>query len=279
MNKFRSIKVPGEVVGEKVIVLVDGGATHNFVDEKFVGRKKLKAEPFGGFNVVTGKNGNIVPCNKMVRKLDLRFKDYTVDDFFVFPVGGTPPLVLGVQWLWKLGDHTTNYQTLKLKFQANGRDIVLHGIKENAPEKESKIMQVSAKSMGRIIGKRDILWTAAIFTTQGNKSLGHYPQIQAVLHKHKRVFDDPSKGLPPSRGFQHVIELETGTKPIVINPYRHPKVFKDEIEKTIKELLDSGHIRPSSSLFASSVVLVKKKDGSMRMCIDYRALNKKTIKK
>jgi hypothetical protein len=61
-------------------------------------------------------------------------------------------------------------------------------------------------------------------------------------------------------------------------PYRHPRRFKDEIEKEIKELLAMGHIRPSSNPFASSVVLVLKKDGTMRMCIDYRALNKKTIK-
>jgi hypothetical protein len=54
--------------------------------------------------------------------------------------------------------------------------------------------------------------------------------------------------------------------------------FKDEIEKAIKELLAMGHIRPSSSPFASLVVLVLKKDGTMRMCIDYRALNKKNIK-
>jgi hypothetical protein len=60
-------------------------------------------------------------------------------------------------------------------------------------------------------------------------------------------------------------------------PYKHPKKFKDEIEKAIKELLEMGHIRLSSSPFASSVVLVKK-DGTMRMCIDYRAFNKKTIK-
>jgi hypothetical protein len=60
--------------------------------------------------------------------------------------------------------------------------------------------------------------------------------------------------------------------------YRHPRRFKDEIEKAIKELLPIGHIEPSSSPFASSDVLVLKKDGTMRMCIDYRALNKKTIK-
>jgi hypothetical protein len=75
-----------------------------------------------------------------------------------------------------------------------------------------------------------------------------------------------------------MIELEEGTKPIITSPYRHPKKYKDEIEKSIKELLDMGHIRPSSSPFASSVVLVEKEDGTMHMCIDYRALNKNTIK-
>ena len=85
-------------------------------------------------------------------------------------------------------------------------------------------------------------------------------------------------GLPPDRGFEHVIELEQGAKPVITTPYYHPRGCKEEIEKTIKELLDMGFIRPSSSPFASSVVLVKKEDGTMRMRIDYKALNKKTIK-
>lgn len=64
----------------------------------------------------------------------------------------------------------------------------------------------------------------------------------------------------------------------MITLYRHPRVYKDEIEKTITELLDMGFIRPSSISFACLVVLVKKKDVTMRMCIDYRLLSKKTIK-
>ena len=92
------------------------------------------------------------------------------------------------------------------------------------------------------------------------------------------MFGEIPPGRPPNRGFEHTIELEEGAKSVITTPYRHPKSFKDEIEKAIKELLAMGHIRPSSSPFESSVVLVKKKDGTMRMCIDYRALNKKTIK-
>ena len=65
---------------------------------------------------------------------------------------------------------------------------------------------------------------------------------------------------------------------IITTPYLHPKAYWDEMERAIHELLALGHIKPSSSPFASSVVLVKKKDGSLHMCIDYRALNKKTLK-
>ena len=75
-----------------------------------------------------------------------------------------------------------------------------------------------------------------------------------------------------------MIELEVGTLPTKIHSYKHPKRFKDEIEKEIKELLELGLMRPSYSPVASSMVLVKKKDGTLRMCIDYRALNKKAIK-
>jgi hypothetical protein len=92
------------------------------------------------------------------------------------------------------------------------------------------------------------------------------------------VFGPIPPWVPPDRGFEHIIELEEGAKLVITTPYRHTKKYKDGIEKAIKEFLDMGHIRPNTSPFASSVVLVKKKDGTMRMCIDFRALNKKTVK-
>jgi hypothetical protein len=97
------------------------------------------------------------------------------------------------------------------------------------------------------------------------------------LSKHDRIFGEIPPGRPPNREFEHTIELEEGGKPMITTSYRHSKKFNDEIEKAIKELLDMGHIRPSSCPFTSSVFLVKKKDGKMRMCIDYRALNKKIV--
>ena len=76
--------------------------------------------------------------------------------------------------------------------------------------------------------------------------------------------------LPPTRTHDHHIPLVPNTPPVNIRPYRHPPVQKDAIELMVKELLDSGVIRPSQSPFSSPIVMVKKKDGSWRMCIDYR---------
>jgi hypothetical protein len=96
----------------------------------------------------------------------------------------------------------------------------------------------------------------------------HYPaDIQGLLGKKEIVFNPLQVVRPHNRIFDHVIDLETGIKPMITTPYRHPKRFKDEIEKPIKELLDMGHIIPSSSPFTLSIEIVKKKYGTMRMCI------------
>jgi hypothetical protein len=139
---------------------------------------------------------------------------------------------------------------------------------------------VTTKRMEAIFKRDEIVKAKCRISTRvDEQGKVHYtPDIQEILDKHNKVFGLISPGVPPDRGFEHIIKLEVGAKPVITTPYRHPKKYKDEIEKAIKELLDMGHIKPSSSPFASSVVVVKKKDGTMQMCIDFRALNKKTIK-
>uniref|UniRef100_A0A7C9B4J8 Reverse transcriptase domain-containing protein n=1 Tax=Opuntia streptacantha TaxID=393608 RepID=A0A7C9B4J8_OPUST len=104
------------------------------------------------------------------------------------------------------------------------------------------------------------------------------PQLQFLLQQHQDLFAEPAT-LPPSRGiFDHKIPLEQGTNPFCIRPYRYPLQQKDVIEELVQEMLDKGIIQYSTSPFASPVVLVRKKDGTWRMCVDYRELNKHTIK-
>jgi hypothetical protein len=92
------------------------------------------------------------------------------------------------------------------------------------------------------------------------------------------VFSTPH-GLPPSCGVHdHSIPLVLGSLPPNIRLYRHPFSQKNEIEKMVQEFLTAGVILPSTSPYSSSIVMVMKKEGSWRMCPDFRALNKLTIK-
>jgi hypothetical protein len=102
--------------------------------------------------------------------------------------------------------------------------------------------------------------------------------LQSILSKHQVVFSTP-QGLPPSHGVHdHSIPLVPGSLPPNIRPYHHPFYQKNEIEKMVQELLNSGVILPSMIPYSSPVVMVLKKEGSWCMCLDFRALNKLTIK-
>jgi hypothetical protein len=103
------------------------------------------------------------------------------------------------------------------------------------------------------------------------------PDLQAVLATFEDVFSEPTS-LPPHRQLDHAIYLESGAQPTNARPYRYSPLQKDEIERQVKEMLAAGIITESMSPFASPVLLVKKKDGTWRFCIDYRRLNEMTIK-
>ena len=84
--------------------------------------------------------------------------------------------------------------------------------------------------------------------------------------------------LPPNKKIEHLIEIEPGEKLVNIKPYRYPHHHKTKIERLTQDLLKCGVISKSRSPYATLVVLVRKNDGSFRLCIDYIGLNKVTIK-
>jgi hypothetical protein len=102
------------------------------------------------------------------------------------------------------------------------------------------------------------------------------PVIQ-LSDRHLDCFQEP-KTLPPHRPYDHAINLLPGVQPVNVKPYHYTPQQKDEIEKQVREMLRNSIIRPSRSPFGSPVLLVKKKDGSWRLCIDYRQLNALTVK-
>ncbi|GKB26750.1 hypothetical protein Tco_0866151 [Tanacetum coccineum] len=101
--------------------------------------------------------------------------------------------------------------------------------------------------------------------------------IPVVLEFPGMFLEDLSR-LPPSREVEFRIDLIPGAMHVAKSPYRLAPTELQELSNQLKELQDKGFIRPSSSLWGAPVLFAKKKDGSFRMCIDYRELNKLTIK-
>jgi hypothetical protein len=99
-----------------------------------------------------------------------------------------------------------------------------------------------------------------------------------VVHYYPDVFPEELPGMPPDRDIEFAIELQPGTAPISKRPYRMPPAELAELKKQLQELLDKGFIRPSTSPWGCPALFVKKKDESLRMCVDYRPLNAVTIK-
>ena len=104
-------------------------------------------------------------------------------------------------------------------------------------------------------------------------------KLREIIEEYRDVFPNAlPKGRPPKRDIVHEINTEPGAEPVSRPPYRLSPAEQDEMEEQVKDLLAQGFIRPSSSPYGAPILFVPKKDGRWRMCIDYRALNKQTIK-
>ncbi|GKF43797.1 hypothetical protein Tco_0130349, partial [Tanacetum coccineum] len=99
-----------------------------------------------------------------------------------------------------------------------------------------------------------------------------------IVREFPEVFPKDLPGLPPTRQVEFQIDLVPGAAPVAWAPYRLAPSEMKELSEQLKELSDKGFIRTSSSPWGAPVLFVKKKDGSFRMCIDYRELNKQTVK-
>jgi hypothetical protein len=155
-----------------------------------------------------------------------------------------------------------------------GKRITLQGVQptESTTVRELPIEQLVKWSCGNEI------WALAVVHPDAQpEATTAPPAVQALLSEYSDVFAEPQE-LPPSRVYDHAIKLKPGAVTFNARPYRYSPEHKTEIEQQVRKMLASGLITQSMSPFASPVLLVLKKDGSWRFCIDYRRLNELTVK-
>lgn len=215
-----------------------------------------------GFDVSLG-NGEIVEGIRECKAVVLQLPTITIVKDFLPLTLGNSDLILGVQWIEKLGTVTTTWKNQTLKFTVGRQHVTIQGDPGFCRSK------ISLKAMIRTIkkgGSGYLIECNAVATTNAVNEVKHkedaVPQfLQTTLQRYEAVFHMP-KGLPPLRGLEHGIILKEGTNPVSVRPYRYSQAQKNEIESLIRDMLKAGIIQPSHSPFSSSVILVKKKDGS-----------------
>ncbi|XP_019258307.1 PREDICTED: uncharacterized protein LOC109236562 [Nicotiana attenuata] len=258
----QTIHVTGYSNKRPLQILLNGGSTHNFIDCESAKRLGYHIVPTKVGYVSLGNN-SMEATSGVVRNFQwlLQGTAYT-SDLIVFPVGRYD-LVLGALWMKTLGPVTMDYTALTMSFTYQGKFHLLKGVSD-----ECKLS--STKAVNKMKGDN-----VQLFMLQDSQTPAI---IRELLFQYHDVFAEPTT-LPPSRGaFDHSIPLIPGTKPINIRPYRYSSMKKDIIEQLIKDMLQQGVIQYRNSPFASLVVLVGKKDGSWRLCVDYRELNQCTVK-
>ncbi|XP_024031413.1 uncharacterized protein LOC112094537 [Morus notabilis] len=281
----RSLRLRGEIGPHYFQVLIDSGSTHNFIKPALAERLGLPIQPTPTFRVYIG-NGDFLLCQFTCHQVSLSMQGTVfLVDLHVLQIEG-PDVVLGIQWLQKLGRVAHDYAALSMEFCWEGKQVTLCGDITGLPSLIS-LHQFQALVHGDEVHSLFELQPLAAETIPGESPVKdpavlEFPKslpmpISSLLHRYSALFAQPT-GLPPHRTIDRRIHLLPNFKPVNVRPYRYPHFQKTEMEKLIREMLEQGIIKPGQSPFSSSVLLVKKNDGSYRFCVDYRALNAVTIK-
>ncbi|GJS90714.1 putative reverse transcriptase domain-containing protein [Tanacetum coccineum] len=179
-------------------------------------------------------------------------------------------IILGIDWL-AAHRATIDCHSRRVIFgDIHAPEFIYHG---SLPGKSMKI--ISALKARTLLSHGCEGFLATIHDTTSDVSSIH---DQPIVSEFQDVFPEELPGIPPIRDVEFNIELIPGAEPISKAPYRMAPIELKELKDQLQELLERGFIRPSVSPWGAPVLFVKKKDGSMRLCIDYRELNKITIR-
>eukprot|EP00253_Pinus_taeda_P028842 PITA_28842 len=266
------VEFEGNISNLTVSILIDPGATLSYVSPKVVERCKLQSTKF--------KNPWLVQlATGAKRRVGAKIKDcsFTIAgqpvmaDLNVLPLGSYD-ILIGMDWLekhWSLVDCKTKIIYFK---DSLGNKKEMQGIKRH-----TQVRPITANQLAKCIRKGCQIYAVQVgYADSKDKTaiLNNIPVIQEFTD----VFPEEIPGLPPKRNIDFTIELVPGAAPVSRAPYRMSVPELTELKMQLQELLDKNYIRPSVSPWGAPVLFVKKKDGTFRMCIDYRQLNKLTIK-
>ncbi|KAL0540369.1 hypothetical protein IC582_024606 [Cucumis melo] len=258
------------VLGHYALVLFDSGSSHSFISSAFVSHARLEVEPLHHVLSVSTPSGECMLSKEKVKACQIELAGHVIEVTLIVLDMLDFDVILGMDWL------AANHASI---------DCSRKEVTFNPPSMASfKFKGGGSKSLPQVIsairaskllsqGTWGIL-ASVVDIREADVSLSSEP----VVRDYPDVFPEELPGLPPHREVEFAIELEPGTVPISRAPYRMAPAELKELKVQLQELLDKGFIRPSVSPWGAPVLFVKKKDGSMRLCIDYRELNKVTVK-
>ncbi|GJZ83199.1 putative reverse transcriptase domain-containing protein [Tanacetum coccineum] len=230
--------------------LFDSGADYSFVSTTFIPLLGLEPSDLGFRYEIEIASGQLVEIDKVIKGCKLEIEGH-VFDIDLIPFGhGSFDVIIGMDWL-------SNYKA----------EIICHEKVVRIPLSDGKVL--------RVLGERPEEKARLLMSAKANE---RKQEEIVVVRDFPEVFPDDLSGLPPIREIEFRIELIPGATPVAKSPYRLAPSELEELSGQLKELQDKGFIRPSSSPWGAPILFVKKKDGSFRMCIDYRELNKLTVK-
>jgi hypothetical protein len=235
------------VLNYPAVILFDSGASHSFISAKFSAKCQL---PFhhtnGGITISTP--GGRVANYKINMHVPIKFGSLIIKTTLLILGLDSVDIILGTDWL-------SRHQTVI--------DIAARAIEIHSPTCGETTLYLPNQGCTR----------SCAFTLI-ESPVERIPVVCEYLD----VFLDELPGMPPDRDIEFAIELQPGTAPISKRPYRMPPAELAELKKQLQELLDKGFIRPSTLPWGCPALFVKKKDESLRLCVDYRPLNAVTIK-
>ncbi|GJR50161.1 putative reverse transcriptase domain-containing protein [Tanacetum coccineum] len=222
-------------------------------------------------------DGKIIGVNTIIRGCTLNFMNHPFNiDLMPVPLGSFDAII-GMDWLTKHhGVIICDEKIVRVPF---GREMLIFQGNGNNQKKESRLNIISCTKAQEYLSKGCDVFLAHITTKEAeDKSEEKRLEDVPIVRDFPEVFPEDLPGIPPTRQVEFQIDLVPGAAPVARAPYRLAPSEMKELAEQLQELSDKGFIRPSSSPWGAPVLFVKKKDGSFRMCIDYRELNKLTVK-